>query len=189
MESSTPHLLCDCLANPLSVMYLRGSRTQSTGRFSPLTSLDRTGRSSPTDPFSFLFSFFVSPFSPRLSSTKRRRNRSRPDHGLPSPVHGHRSSSLALTRVHLEMADDKWYHTVVDVAGNFSKFPSNYQAGDNYTRADINAYNALVVTLYCAQPPDNDDCPIGVCPNPDVAGTLLRIARKFPLSFLPRTVI
>jgi len=74
------------------------------------------------------------------------------------------------------MENDGWFNTVVDVAGNFSK-------------AEDAAYYALVVTLYCAQPPDDDDCPIGVCPNPDVAGTLLRIARRFPLSFLPRTVI
>jgi len=81
------------------------------------------------------------------------------------------------------MDNDRWFNAVMEVAANFSKIYGNN------SQADINEYYALVITLYCARPPDDDDCPIGVCPNPDVAGTLLRIARKFSLSFLPRTVI
>jgi hypothetical protein len=45
------------------------------------------------------------------------------------------------------------------------------------------------VAIYCLNPPKDDDCPVGICPNPDVAGPLLRIARKFSFSSLQRMVI
>lgn len=44
------------------------------------------------------------------------------------------------------------------------------------------------VAIYCANPLKDDDCPVGVCPNPDIAGPLVRIARKF-LLFFRRMVI
>jgi len=39
--------------------------------------------------------------------------------------------------------------------------------------------------VYCLDPPKQDPrgCPIGICPNPDIDGPLVRIAREF--SFLP----
>lgn len=36
--------------------------------------------------------------------------------------------------------------------------------------------------IYCLNPPKHDGCPIGICPNPDIAGPLVRIASKFSLS-------
>lgn len=38
--------------------------------------------------------------------------------------------------------------------------------------------------IYCLNPPKNDDCPIGICPNPDVDGPLVRIACEFSFSFV-----
>jgi len=40
------------------------------------------------------------------------------------------------------------------------------------------------VAIYCLNPLKDVDYPVGICPNPDIAGSLLRIARKFVLSFL-----
>jgi hypothetical protein len=33
--------------------------------------------------------------------------------------------------------------------------------------------------IYCLNPPMHDDCPVGICPNPDIAGPLVRIASAF----------
>jgi len=155
-------------------MYLRGSRTQSTGRFSPLASLDRTGRSSPTKPFYFLFSFLVPPFSPCLSHQRNAARIARaPITVSPLPF---TTTNRPLSFLHLEMRDDRWFTAVEDMLGNYSE-----------TGGKVD--NILFTAIYCLNPPDNDGCPVGICPNPDVAGTLLRIARKFPLSFLPGMII
>ncbi|KAF9645472.1 hypothetical protein BDM02DRAFT_3271660, partial [Thelephora ganbajun] len=42
----------------------------------------------------------------------------------------------------------------------------------NLTGPDFRSY----VTAYCLNPPPDDICPFGFCPNPDVAGSLVRIA-------------
>jgi len=60
---------------------------------------------------------------------------------------------------------------------------------NNYTEAGGKAERTLFNTIYCTNPPEDDGCPVGICPNPDIAGPLLRIARKFPLSFLRRMAI
>ena len=44
----------------------------------------------------------------------------------------------------------------------------------NLTGTDYNGYFAA----YCLNPPDNDDCPFGYCPNPDIAGSLVRVASE-----------
>ena len=74
------------------------------------------------------------------------------------------------------MENEGWYITVMNVAGNYSDLGSD-------------AWLSLVLALYCVNPPDDDGCPIGICPNPDVAGTLLRIARKFLFPFLLQMTI
>ena len=38
--------------------------------------------------------------------------------------------------------------------------------------------------IYCLNPLGDDDCPVGVCPNPDIAGVLVRTARMFSVPFL-----
>jgi hypothetical protein len=40
---------------------------------------------------------------------------------------------------------------------------------------------ASFLAIYCLDPLGNDDCPVGLCPNPDIAGRLLRIARTSSL--------
>jgi len=42
------------------------------------------------------------------------------------------------------------------------------------------------VAIYCLNPVGDDNCPVGICPNPDIAGVLVRIARTFSVSFLQR---
>ena len=37
------------------------------------------------------------------------------------------------------------------------------------------------VAIYCLNPLGDDDCPVGICPNPDIAGVLVRTARMFCL--------
>jgi len=44
------------------------------------------------------------------------------------------------------------------------------------------------VAIYCLNPQKDDDCPVGLCPNPDIAGPLVRIACEFS-SLLRRMVI
>ena len=34
------------------------------------------------------------------------------------------------------------------------------------------------LSVYCVYPPDDDGCPLGVCPNPDIAGPLVRAASE-----------
>ena len=60
---------------------------------------------------------------------------------------------------------------------------------NNYTQAGDKLEYASAVAIYCLNPPEDDGCPLGICPNPDIAGPLLRIARKFPLSCFRRMVI
>jgi hypothetical protein len=36
-------------------------------------------------------------------------------------------------------------------------------------------------SIYCLNPLKDDDCPVGICPNPDIDGLLVRIASMFPL--------
>ena len=45
------------------------------------------------------------------------------------------------------------------------------------------------VDIYCLNPLGNDNCPVGLCPNYDIAGLLVRIACMFFVSFLQRTVV
>ena len=44
----------------------------------------------------------------------------------------------------------------------------------NLTGSDAKQY----VTVYCLNPPADDICPFGFCPNPDIAGPLVRIASE-----------
>lgn len=44
------------------------------------------------------------------------------------------------------------------------------------------------VEIYCSNPLKDDDCPVGICPNPDIAGPLVRIACKF-FFILPARII
>jgi len=44
----------------------------------------------------------------------------------------------------------------------------------NLTGADVKSY----ILVYCLNPPSNDICPFGFCPNPDIAGPLVRIASE-----------
>ena len=43
-------------------------------------------------------------------------------------------------------------------------------------------YESKFLALSCLS--DDSSCLLGICPNPDIAGALLRIARKLSLSFL-----
>lgn len=44
----------------------------------------------------------------------------------------------------------------------------------NLTGLDSKAY----LSVYCLDPPADDVCPFGFCPNPDIAGPLVRIASE-----------
>ena len=41
--------------------------------------------------------------------------------------------------------------------------------------------------IYCLNPLKDDNCPVGICPNPDIAGVLVRYACMSFVSFLKRT--
>lgn len=49
----------------------------------------------------------------------------------------------------------------------------------NLTGMDYNPY----IAAYCLRPPADDDCPFGFCPNPDIAGSLVRVASEFTPAF------
>ena len=55
---------------------------------------------------------------------------------------------------------------------------------DYFSRPEGNINTSSFVEIYCLNPLKDDDCPVGICPNPDIAGTLLRFGRKSSLSFL-----
>lgn len=40
------------------------------------------------------------------------------------------------------------------------------------------------LTVYCLNPPVDDACPFGLCPNPDIAGPLVRISSGLTPSFI-----
>ena len=44
----------------------------------------------------------------------------------------------------------------------------------NLTGPDVKSY----LTVYCLNAPSDDVCPFGFCPNPDIAGPLVRIASE-----------
>jgi hypothetical protein len=44
----------------------------------------------------------------------------------------------------------------------------------NLTGGDVKPY----LQVYCLNPPEDDICPFGFCPNPDIAGPLVRIASE-----------
>jgi len=144
-----------------SIIYLRGSGHNLRNGFLP-----STVPNAPHQPNCFLSSSrsSFSPFLPVSNDTPRA-----PDRGLASII-----NYLPPSLLHLEIVDSDygWYYAAWYMAGNFS------QVKDRET---------VFVGLYCVNPPE-DSCPIGICPNPDIAGTLLRIARKFSLSFFPQMV-
>lgn len=39
------------------------------------------------------------------------------------------------------------------------------------------------ISVYCLNPPTDDDCPFGFCPNPDVSGPLVRVASELTQAF------
>ena len=49
----------------------------------------------------------------------------------------------------------------------------------NLSGSDINIKPFL--TVYCLNPPADDVCPFGFCPNPDIAGPLVRFSSEFTL--------
>jgi len=49
----------------------------------------------------------------------------------------------------------------------------------NLTGADFKKY----VSVYCLNAPSDDLCPFGFCPNPDIAGPLVRMASEFIQAF------
>ena len=53
-----------------------------------------------------------------------------------------------------------------------------------FSRSEGKINPSSFVGIYCLNPPKDDDCPVGICPNPDIAGPLVRLARKFSFSFL-----
>ena len=61
---------------------------------------------------------------------------------------------------------------------------------ENHCSVTSNMVNFLNLTenpawyldAYCLRPPANDDCPFGFCPNPDIAGPLVRVASELTLS-------
>jgi len=73
------------------------------------------------------------------------------------------------------MVENGWTAAVLNMIGN-------------YTQVDGGIDYSLIVSIYCVNPQKDDFCLVGICPNPDIAGPLLRIARKFSLSFLPRMI-
>lgn len=44
----------------------------------------------------------------------------------------------------------------------------------NLTGPDVKSY----LSVYCLNPPSDDVCPFGFCPNPDIAGPLVRVASE-----------
>jgi len=58
-----------------------------------------------------------------------------------------------------------------------------------FSRLESRINPASFLEIYCLNPPKDDGCPVGICPNPDIAGPLVRIARKFSFSFLRRMVV
>ena len=44
----------------------------------------------------------------------------------------------------------------------------------NLTGPDVKPY----LSIYCLNAPSDDICPFGFCPNPDIAGPLVRVASK-----------
>lgn len=45
--------------------------------------------------------------------------------------------------------------------------------------ADVKSF----LTVYCLNPPTDDSCPFGFCPNPDIAGPLVRFSSESPPVF------
>ena len=46
-----------------------------------------------------------------------------------------------------------------------------------FSRPEGNINATSFLAIYCLNPLGDDGCPFGLCPNPDIAGPLLRMAR------------
>jgi len=65
----------------------------------------------------------------------------------------------------------------------------NWEMVNYFSQPEGRIDRASFAAIYCLNPLGDDNCPVGICPNPDIAGSLVRIARTSLLSFLQRTVV
>jgi hypothetical protein len=62
--------------------------------------------------------------------------------------------------------------------GDFYAF-TNLDIVNYFSSKDGQIDPASFIKYYCSNQLEVSGCPAGICPNPDIAGMLLRIARKF----------
>ena len=56
---------------------------------------------------------------------------------------------------------------------------------DYFSRSEGRINPKSFSAIYCLNPLNDDNCPVGICPNPDIAGPLVRIACEFSFPFPP----
>lgn len=126
----------------------------------------------------------------------------RTDPLLLAPYAGHRFSETSTFRrpfLHLEAMDlsSAWWGEFKTAVNCSAKNPSGDPVPPLVFSVYVEPYKvsyfsllgdqtnlASLVKIYCLNPPPNDGCPVDVCPNPDIAGMLVRIARAFPFPLL-----
>lgn len=72
-------------------------------------------------------------------------------------------------------------------------FAEGYWSPENFKAYNCSVTNSMVnflnlsrpeitgqpfLSVYCLNPPADDDCPFGLCPNPDIAGPLVRFSSR-----------
>jgi len=67
--------------------------------------------------------------------------------------------------------DSPWWLRRKTAVNCSAKDPTGESALPFVLSFDVKPY-----TVYCLNPPGDDGCPIGICPNPDIAGVLVRTA-------------
>jgi hypothetical protein len=65
----------------------------------------------------------------------------------------------------------------------------NWRMANYFSKPEAQINPSSFTAIYYLNPLNDDNCPVGICPNPGIVGPLLRVARKFSFSFLQWTVV
>ena len=95
------------------------------------------------------------------------------------------SSSWFPTSVFYCWAEDP---TEASTHDNVFSMSVDWDMANYFSQPKGNINPLSFAAIYCLNPLKDDDCPVGICPNPDIAGPLVRIASVFS-SLLRRMVI
>jgi hypothetical protein len=86
-------------------------------------------------------------------------------------LESHRFGYLSRSEYYCVINDSREAHDVISIT--MDRDMVNY-----FSRPERGIDLSSFREIYCLNPLKDDDCPVGICPNPDISGLLVRVARK-----------